>query len=316
MIILINEITILKCYAMTPSERIGILSSFNKARRAVNPSASGMILLEYDEDIEAQVQQYLDSQEDCSVWGGYPRYKNGVFNIYRDRAKDSIDVANIRGLNNIKYYDYFTKDCKPGTEGKCNIIAITEILVTDKLARIGCATIPCPISPKKFAHGCAGAYYDKNIFVDPDSENYPWELGESCSKCPPGYNYCNNGLCSKTPVTLKPTTEKPTKRPSFLPTSPTPPTAPTTKSPVTKKPTKAPVTKKPTTRKPTKAPVTKKPTNLPTSPTPPTIKGPPTKKPVVIPTLKPTKAPVTKSPTLPKPTFSPTTQPTFSPWSF
>jgi hypothetical protein len=172
---------------LTGAQKVDILFQFNRARRTVSPTASGMIELVWDDGIAAEAQDYVNH---CDWDYGYPQFTNGI-NLYRDQAQDPVDVAQIRGYDQGQNYDYATDGC---TGGPCQTMHIYKLIVTANATRVGCGMKKCG-GPKLYWHTC-GIGFDSNAY---DKDAKPWVSGTPCSACPAGYPYCHsNKLCSAT----------------------------------------------------------------------------------------------------------------------
>ncbi len=274
-------------YQLTDKQKVGILKMFNLARKKARPQGSDLPALVWDDNLAKYASDYV---QQCDLWNQYPRWGDAMI-MYRDRGLDPVDIAHYRSVRQGPWFDYYTGQCRIGTENKCAHPEIYARIVNNKVRRVGCEIYPCEVE-KRYHHVCVMDYMGE---LQPGDY---WTIGSACSDCPIDLPHCNSGLCSHSQVTSKPTTHPNSNVPTKKPTTPKPTKVPVpgkpTKTPLTVRPTSVPVTKSPTvptmspTSKPTKVPTTKKPTTTPT-----------TRKPTPTPTAKPTRSPAI-------PTMSPT----------
>jgi hypothetical protein len=291
--------------AMTESQKKQILNVFNLARATTVVPAANMKMLAWDEDIAAEMQAYTDQ---CANY--YTEFRNPpAFFAYRDTAIDPVGVAKWRTLRMAPYFDYETGGCINTTMSKqiCRHPENYANVVYWENERVGCGVTTCAPGPRGTFHACAIGAIPRPTEYEPFYSYITemWKKGPRCSSCPTGWDYCINGLCSKTPGTIVPSSSPNTARPSKSPITraPTPPTTQRpSKVPTTSKPSKSPNTARPTsspvpaTYKPSKSPATSRPSKTPTTPRP--TKSPTTSRPSVSPTHKPSKSPtITPPPT-------------------
>jgi len=185
---------------LSPERLEEMLTVFNQARRQVNPRASDMVELTWDNCLETATLAYCQKVADAGGWDytDGPNYTscggNNNQNLFRDISQDPVPDARYRSIDIGRIYSAKTGTCS-GKAGACNSVHIYLNIVASNTVRVACSAVICPFSPKKVCE-CCGMYTDPNIppVKDPFAS---WTPGSSCSKCPSGYNkFCDNGLCS------------------------------------------------------------------------------------------------------------------------
>jgi hypothetical protein len=88
-----------------------------------------------------------------------------------------------------------------------------EAMVLADIERVGCGMTNCQwMTPGKgYFHACI-------VNGRRARPRYAWVQGPRCSKCPAGWNYCHDGLCSKDAPTSAPTRIPTANRPTGSPT--------------------------------------------------------------------------------------------------
>jgi len=229
---------------ITDTEKTEILNVFNQARRTTVVPAADMKILEWDEGLAKQAQDFTDACE-----RGWRPLKNAYF-AYWDRAVDPVGVAKWRTWRMAPFYDYQSGGCINTVQSNatCRHPDNYEAIVIAQSEKVGCGMTTC------FPEEGRKANFHACVIGGRRPRGKPWKIGPPCSACPPGFTYCLEGLCSRFPGTPKPSkspsTSTPSRNPTRYPTrQPTPlPTKFPTRAP-TKFPTRAPGTRAPTPRR-------------------------------------------------------------------
>jgi len=195
---------------LTDLQKKQILAAFNKARATTTLPAANMKILDWDERIAQQMQTYTDF---CNIdWEEFDDPPSYFF--YRDHAPDPVGVANWRTNRMAPYYDYETGGCTNTSQSKKNCMhpEIYERGIVADLETVGCGVTRCGPGNKGVFHACA-------LGGRSGVTRHPFIIGERCSQCPTGWDYCIKGLCSKVEATPEPTPQPiPTKVPTSYPT--------------------------------------------------------------------------------------------------
>jgi hypothetical protein len=195
--------------ALTELQKIQILAVFNEARATTRLPAADMKRLEWDEDIAQELQDYTD---DCvNYWTEFSDPL--AFLAYRDNARDPVGVAKWRTLRMAPFYDYETGGCTNSTLSRkiCRFPSNYENIIFAENEKVGCGMTICG-STKKAFHACAIGYVQLDVIP-----TRAYLLGPRCSKCPDGFPYCVEGLCSKNETTAQPSKSPVTTKPSAAP---------------------------------------------------------------------------------------------------
>ncbi|RUS88758.1 hypothetical protein EGW08_003475 [Elysia chlorotica] len=172
-------------------EKMAMLWRHNDLRST--RQASDMMYMEWDERLAESAQKWA---EECDFQHSANRENLAGFkfvgeNLYAGTHKFDPAVVVQLWYDEVQFYDYKTRKCK----GVCG--HYTQVVWATSQA-VGCGVKYCPVL-KRF-RGISG--YHVACHYGPGG-NYvgerPYNLGESCSKCPITAEYCIKGLCSKRP---------------------------------------------------------------------------------------------------------------------
>ncbi|XP_008279394.1 cysteine-rich venom protein [Stegastes partitus] len=158
-----------------------IVNTHNGFRRAVQPTASNMLRMNYSEEVAASAQAWIDK---CELAHGAPstRMLNGYElgeNLFYSSALTSWTDVIQAWHNEVSHYTYPTGSSNGETVGH-----YTQV-VWNSSYKVGCGATLCPNGI--YFYGCH--YYRAGNF-----EPYePYKAGPSCGSCP---DACDDKLCT------------------------------------------------------------------------------------------------------------------------
>ncbi|XP_026041099.1 cysteine-rich venom protein [Astatotilapia calliptera] len=164
--------------AMVQAEIVDVHNAF---RRAVQPSASDMLIMSYSEEVAASAQAWVDQ---CILDHGAPStrllngYHLGENLFYSSSLKSWTDVINA-WHSEVEHYNYPTGS----TNGK-SIGHYTQVIWNSSY-KVGCGATLCPNNI--YYYGCH--YYRAGNF----RRWAPYTPGSPCGSCP---NNCVDKLCN------------------------------------------------------------------------------------------------------------------------
>ncbi|GFO33509.1 cysteine-rich venom protein [Plakobranchus ocellatus] len=172
-------------YGVTEEEKKIIVDYHNEVRRNVQPPATDLTKLIWDDNLAA-VAQKLTMQ--CKI----EHDKNRNIPSYGEFIGQNLAAGqlNWKGamegwFNEVKLYLYGEDADQYLGPGRWKEIGHYTQMVNNRTHRIGCGFAQC--SETRY-----GFYYACNYATGQSSTRYPYTLGDQCSACP---SSCKNGLC-------------------------------------------------------------------------------------------------------------------------
>lgn len=180
-----------------------ILDLHNNYRRWVSPPAANMQLMQWSSCLEEVANRYLSTcpgfahnqnrKSDAQALGCEGSENSVGENLYWYSAYISNNSVPVEAwYDEYRYYDIYSKYCSYICGHYTQIIWADTNLV-------GCAKFDASYG----CYGDSGTYYICNYA--PGGNYYseaPYEIGDACSKCEEGFDYCVGGLCSNTVQSL------------------------------------------------------------------------------------------------------------------
>lgn len=158
-----------------------IAARHNAFRRNVQPTASDMLKMSYDEKVAASAQAWVDK---CVLAHGPPstRTLNGYEmgeNLFYSQQVYSWDVVISTWYDEVSHYKY------PNVSTNGQSIGHYTQVIWNSSYKVGCGVASCPNNI--YLYGCH--YYRAGNF-----HNWPpYKEGPSCGSCP---NNCEDKLCT------------------------------------------------------------------------------------------------------------------------
>nr|CDS29748.1 hypothetical protein HmN_000895800 [Hymenolepis microstoma] len=207
---------------MSVEERVEVLNLHNTYRSVVTPSASNMLQMTYNTTLENLAQKWVDTCKWNRPHSIDKEYSGLGQNLNaQSGTKISIQTVMQSWYFQKSEYNYEQNSCS----SKCDYY---KQVVWASSHELGCAYKKCDqIAVDQVA-------YDSAFFVvclySPAgnlTEARPYINGTTCTKCPPGYESCVNGLCAAQSSDGTSANAPPDSTPS---TQTKPPSIPTTTS--------------------------------------------------------------------------------------
>ncbi|XP_074640151.1 scoloptoxin SSD552-like [Tubulanus polymorphus] len=150
------------------------------------PQAANMIALEWDDRLENQAQRWTDGCHQGHNTNDQRKFKPYGIVGQNYQLNGGIKIAVMGWYNEYKQYTYSTRRCS-GICGHYTQIAWAKTRLVGCGHRSGCArTYPTEV----FCDYAWGGNYPMDYIGAP----HPYITGRACSKCPPGYSFCMDGL--------------------------------------------------------------------------------------------------------------------------
>ncbi|XP_028849896.1 GLIPR1-like protein 1 [Denticeps clupeoides] len=171
---------------LSEEDKATIVDQHNVFRSQVDPTATYMRKMKWDENLKVVAEQYAAK---C-VWDHNPDLEDTGENLYATNGAFDPTKAITEWYNEHKFYDYDYNNCTDGE--MCG--HYTQVVWADTY-RVGCATYLCEklqglAVEKSTLFVCN--YYPAGNFIG----EKPYENGDSCSKCPDDFSVCDHNICA------------------------------------------------------------------------------------------------------------------------
>ncbi|KFQ17414.1 Serotriflin, partial [Merops nubicus] len=162
-----------------------IVDKHNALRRAVKPTASNMLKMEWSRPAAENAQKWANQ---CTLTHSPVNMRTTNVpcgeNLFMSSAPFSWPYAIQAWYNEVKDFKYGT-----GATTRGAVIGHYTQVVWSKSSQIGCAVAYCPNREYKYFYVCHYCPAGNLISSIPT----PYKAGPPCGDCP---NACDNGLCS------------------------------------------------------------------------------------------------------------------------
>jgi len=171
--------------AETPSaaDKAEIVNLHNELRRGVQPTASNMLKMFWNEEAAANAQRWAEACDQKHSTRAQRRISTSGCgeNIYMSSRKNSWTDAIQAWYGEVKDFQYGKGSVNGGVVGH-----FTQV-VWYRSNQIGCAMAECPNGRYRYFYVCQ--------YCSPGNYQYthPYKSGPSCGDCP---NDCDNKLCN------------------------------------------------------------------------------------------------------------------------
>ena len=201
LIFIVSLISSCRADKLSSGEIDEILDLHNNYRRWASPTAANMQLMKWSSCLEEVANGYLTT---CPGFAHNPNRKDEAQALGCEGSENSVgenlywhslsisnnSVPVEAWYDEYQYYDIVSKYCT-------NICGHYTQIVWANTYLVGCAKIDATND----CSGSSGTYFLCNYGP---GGNYiseaPYEVGLACSQCEGGFDYCIEGLCSKTSV--------------------------------------------------------------------------------------------------------------------
>ncbi|XP_006765776.1 PREDICTED: cysteine-rich secretory protein 2 [Myotis davidii] len=163
-----------------------IVNKHNELRKAVSPSASNMLRMEWDREATANAQKWANK---CTLQHSDPEERKTNTkcgeNLYMSSDPNEWSIAVQSWFEERHDFVYGV-----GPKSPSSVVGHYTQLVWYSSYRLGCGVAYCPNQESlKYFYVCHYCPAGNNV----SKKNTPYQQGEPCASCP---NNCNNGLCT------------------------------------------------------------------------------------------------------------------------
>ena len=200
-ILIVSLVSTCRASKLSQGEIDEILGLHNNYRRWVSPPAANMQLMRWSSCLEEVANRYLSTcpgfahnqnrNSDAQALGCEASENNVGENLYWYSAYFTNNSVPVEAwYDEYQYYDIYSKSCSyicghytQIVWADTNLVGCAKFVATDNCNGDSGTYFICNYAP-------GGNYYSKA----------PYEIGDACSKCEEGFDYCIGGVCSRTYV--------------------------------------------------------------------------------------------------------------------
>ncbi|KAH3870735.1 cysteine-rich venom protein kaouthin-2-like isoform X2 [Dreissena polymorpha] len=172
--------SMLRTSGLEPGEQESIIATHNTARRGVNPPASNMQMMSWDESLANIAQRWAENCAANNHDNDYKRTDFGRLSVGQNLAWGSYKLGWSKAIS---LWENEKKDYTFGGANSGKVVGHYTQMVWANSSKVGCGYADCNSQHYYVCNYGPGGNFHNQL---------PYALGTTCSACS---NRCTNGLC-------------------------------------------------------------------------------------------------------------------------